>query len=95
MSLSPDDVRRLALKEFAALTRHGPAALDNKFGMSMVVEGAPLDQTVRLGLALGAKYKASTEFAADALEWEANRFCDEILKPLALQLRTSKEPMGA
>jgi hypothetical protein len=88
MSLTADDIRRIALEEFAALTRHTPASLSGKFYMNLIEDGAPLDPEIRISLRFAGKRKASGTFSNDIFEMDEEAFADAV-RPLARELLAS------
>lgn len=80
MSLTLDEIRPAALREFAKLTRHPASVLGPKFGSTLT------DNTLALTY---SKRQATTELPEGSLEWDIEQFTTEILKPLALELLNS------
>jgi hypothetical protein len=77
--------RNEVLREFAALTRHTPASLSGKFGLSMREDGD--DATIHASF--GGKRMASKTFPRDVLSKSLDEFAAEIAKPLAKELLES------
>lgn len=85
--MKPDDVTRIALEEFAALTpRHSVESLSRRFFCR--IEPAGESFTVRVGFA--GKRRTQADAPAEASAWTKEQW-REFLRPLAQQLLESIE----
>lgn len=79
-------VRNEVLREFAALTRHTPAALDARF-ICTLGDAPDADEKV-LDVSYG-KREAGFVFKPEVLDLSIERFCAEVARPLAKELLES------